>query len=80
MRPGVHVRPERLRAHAAAAAELADSLHAVIDGRGPAEFDTGLRRAVHELAELGAVLGATAAAAESADRAASLALRRAGRS
>ncbi len=79
MRPGVHVRPDRLRDHAAAAAELAGSLQAVLDGRGPAELDAALRRSARELAELGAVLAAAAVAAESADRAAMLALRRVGR-
>lgn len=83
MQRAVHVRPDRLRAHAAAALELSGALQAVLGGR-PEEMteldqlDTRLRRAVRELAELNAVLAAVADAAESADRDAVRAVHRAG--
>jgi hypothetical protein len=87
MRPAVHLRPERLRAHAAAAVELSGALESARaarprdgSGHGTAELDCALRRAAGELAELAAVLGAAAAAAGSADRESALALNRAGRS
>ena len=69
----VHLRPGRLRAHAAEAAELAAGLQRSLDrcpAPGAPDLDrltTTLRRAVAELAELGAVLGAAAEAAERAD-------------
>jgi hypothetical protein len=87
MRPAVHLRPDRLRAHAAAAVELAGSLESARaarppdqDDRATAELDAALRRAARELAELGAVLADAAAGAESADRESALGLHRASRS
>jgi molybdenum-dependent DNA-binding transcriptional regulator ModE len=86
MRPDVHLRPDRLHAHAGAAVELAGALESALAARprggtdrGTAELDAALRRAARELAELAAVL-AVAAAAESADRDSAQALHRAGRS
>ncbi len=90
MRPAVHLRPDRLRAHAAAAVELSGSLQEQLTRRPPeeagadlgelAELDTTVRRAARELAELGAVLATVAAAAESADRAVAHAVHRVDRS
>lgn len=79
MRPEVHLRPDRLRCHAVAAADLSDSLRAGVrapegglpeDPSVAAELDrlrTAVRRAVRELDELAAALAAAAASAESAD-------------
>jgi hypothetical protein len=89
MRPAVHLHPDRLRAHSAAAAELAGVLQAALARRPPAagaasdagralwEIDTAVRRAARELAELGAALAAVAAATESSDHDAARAMRRA---
>jgi hypothetical protein len=82
MQPAVHLRPDRLRVHAAEAADLADGLRSVVECRdGPADLDhvvTALRHALLELGELGAVLTAAAAAAERCDAEAVRTLRRAG--
>jgi hypothetical protein len=83
MRPELHLHPDRLRAHAAAAHELSDVLARSV--RGPdlpahAEIErisTSVRRAVRELAELSAALHAAARAAEAADDEAERSLRRA---
>ncbi len=64
----MHLRPDRLRRHAATAAALTEAL----DGLGaPADagvVTTPLRRARSELAELRAALLAAADGAEAADR------------
>ena len=82
MPPAVHLRPDRLRVHAAEATDLATGLRAALES-GPEgdrpELDrwhTGLRRAVQELAELSAVLVAAADNAERADAAAARVLLR----
>lgn len=80
----LHVRPDRLRAHAAEAADLAAGLRSALRDRpgGSPDLDglvTTLRHALLELGELGAVLLAAADAAERADAEAAGALRRAGR-
>ncbi len=76
----MHLRPDRLRAHAADAAEMADALARL--GRAPGSvaepIDTAVTRARRELAEVEAALRAAAATAEMADRAAEDALRRVG--
>jgi len=82
MRPTVHLRPDRLRAHATAAAELTVGLRAVLGGRpgfsssGLDGLETTLHRALRELAELAVVLVAAAEAAEWADADAARAVRR----
>ncbi len=84
MPPAVHLRPDRLRAHAAEATALSDVLRGAQKGRPSAAHpgldvvDTGLHRAVRELTELAAVLIAAAHAAETADVDAARALRQAG--
>jgi hypothetical protein len=86
MRPGVHLRPDRLRRHAAVASELVDALHGVLRAApaassGTAELerlDTTVRRAIGELHELRGKLLATAEAAVAADAGAADAVRRAG--
>ena len=70
----LHLRPDRLREHAAAAAGLADELGAAGRGAIPAEPEVdrlraAVRRAAGELAELSVALSAAASAAERADRA-----------
>jgi hypothetical protein len=83
MRPELHLHPDRLRAHAAAAHDLTDALAGALRGPDlPADaeierLDTSVRRAISELAELSAALGAAATAAEAADVDAERALRRA---
>jgi hypothetical protein len=75
MAPELHLRPDRLRTHAATAAGLADELHAA-GGRPAAEqpevdrLRTAVLRAAGELAELSAVLATAATAAERSDEAA----------
>lgn len=87
MRPEVHLRPDRLRRHAAAADQLADALLSALLGpgrpvlAGPADdelarLETGARRAIGELAEMASVLRSAASAAESADTATAGALGR----
>lgn len=74
----MHLRPERLRSHAAVAADLAHALEALGPAPGPAaeRIDTVVRRARRELAEIEAALRGVAADAEAADEAAVDALRR----
>lgn len=84
MPPAVHLRPDRLRTHAAEAADLAAGLRSVLGGRsgdGSPDLDrlvTTLRNALLELGELGAVLLDAADRAERADADAARSLRRAG--
>jgi hypothetical protein len=72
----LHLHPERLSAHAVAAAELSEDLRAALSGAptspglmGDAEerVHVAVYRAVRELAELAAALAGAVAAAESAD-------------
>jgi hypothetical protein len=83
MPPAVHLRPDRLRVHAAEAADLATCLRSVLEDRpgdgAPAleRLVTTLRRALSELGELDALLGAAADAAEHADAEAARSLHRA---
>jgi hypothetical protein len=74
----MHLRPDRLRAHAAEAAELAEALAELGRAPGPAAdlVDAAVMRARRELAEVEVALRAAAATAEAADRAAELALGR----
>lgn len=75
----MHLRPDRLRAHAALAADLAGVLEAL----GPApdtraeRVDAVVLRARRELAEVEAALRGAATMAEAADHAAAAALHRA---
>jgi hypothetical protein len=76
----MHLRPDRLRAHAAEAADMADALARL--GRAPHPagglVDTAVARARRELAEVEMSLRSATAAAEAADHAAENALWRAG--
>ena len=76
----MHLRPDRLRAHAAEAADMAEALARL--GRAPAPaadpVDTAVARARRELVEVEMALRSAAAAAEAADHAAENALRRIG--
>ena len=76
----MHLRPDRLRAHAAEAADMADALARVGRAPGPAAglVDTAVARARRELAEVEMSLRSAAAAVEAADHAAENALWRAG--
>jgi hypothetical protein len=76
----MHLRPDRLRAHAAEAADMADALARMGRAPGPAAglVDTAVARAHRELAEVEMSLRSAAAAAEAADHAAENALRRIG--
>jgi hypothetical protein len=76
----MHLRPDRLRAHAVDLAEMADALARLgRPPRGAAELvGAAVTRARRELAEIEAALRAAAASAEAADHAAGDALRRAG--
>ena len=76
----MHLRPDRLRAHAAEAADMAEVLARLRGAPGPAAspVDTAVARARRELAEVEMSLRSAAAAAESAEQAAEIALRRAG--
>ena len=73
----MHLRPDRLRAHAAEAAEMAAVL--AVLGRAPSAavepVDSAVTRARRELAEVEVSLRTAAAAAEAADHAAASALR-----
>ncbi len=73
----MHLRPDRLRAHAAAAAELAGALEAL--DRAPAvadSIDTVVLRARRGLVEVEAALRSAACGADTADRTAVAALQR----
>jgi hypothetical protein len=74
----LHLHPDRLRAHATAAAGLSEELRAVLravpelPGDGATEghrLQAALRGAVRELAEISATLAGAAAAATAADSA-----------
>jgi hypothetical protein len=71
----MHLRPDRLRAHAAEAADMTDALARL--GRVPevGPLDTAVLRARRELAEVEMSLRTAAAAAEAADHAAEDVLR-----
>jgi hypothetical protein len=73
----MHLRPERLRAHAADAADMAEALATL--GRAPGQaaepVDTAVTCARRELAEIEAALRGAAAAVEAAEHAAEEALR-----
>ena len=73
----MHLRPDRLRAHAAEAADMADALARLGRAPGPAGglVDTAVARARRELAEVEVSLRTAAAAAEAADHAVESALR-----
>jgi hypothetical protein len=76
----MHLRPDRLRAHAADAAAMADKL-ARLDrppGAVADPVDTAIRRARRELVEIEAALRGAAASTEAAESEAEEALRRAG--
>ena len=70
----MHLHPDRLGAHAVTAAALSEelraALHAAPDVRSPDEerVHGAVRRAVRELAALGAALAGAAAGYEAADR------------
>lgn len=74
----MHLRPDRLRAHAAEAAEMADALARL--GPPPLQaaepVTTAVAAAGRELAEIAAALRGAAASAETADRGAADALGR----
>jgi hypothetical protein len=76
----MHLRPDRLRVHAADAADMAEALAKLGRAPGPAAepIDTAVTRARRELAEIEAALRGAAAAVEAAERAAEDALRRVG--
>ena len=76
----MHLRPDRLRAHAADAADMAEALERLGRAPGPAAepVDTAVTRARRELAEIEAALRGAAVVVESAERAAEDALRRVG--
>jgi len=76
----MHLRPDRLRTHAAEAAEMAEVLARLGRAPGPvAELvDSAVARARRELAEAEASLRSAAAAAEVADHAAEAILWRVG--
>ncbi|GAA0910619.1 hypothetical protein [Pseudonocardia zijingensis] len=76
MPPELHLRPDRLHAHAAVASGLADELLAALRGAPVAaglfagereRLDGAVGAAVRELAELSAVLRAAAGAARGAE-------------
>ncbi len=86
MPPAVHLRPDRLRVHAAEATALTAGLRSALGDR-PADSSpdtdllvTTLRRALQELGELGAALLAAADTAERADAEVARSLRGTGRS
>ncbi|HYH32107.1 MAG TPA: hypothetical protein VD903_17175 [Pseudonocardia sp.] len=86
MRPDLHLHPERLRGHAAAAAGLSEELRAALHGApvdDPGEEPERLRNAVglavRELAELSAALSGAATAVHEADVEVRAALGRVGR-
>ncbi|HEY0813209.1 MAG TPA: hypothetical protein VGE11_07990 [Pseudonocardia sp.] len=66
----MHLRPDRLRAHAADTADVAGALEALGRAPGPAaeRIDFALRRALRELAEIEAALRGAAAHADAADQ------------
>jgi hypothetical protein len=72
----MHLRPDRLRVHAADAADLAGTLVALGRAPGPAAecIDTARLRALRELAEIEAALRGAAADADAADHAAAVAV------
>jgi hypothetical protein len=74
----MHLRPDRLRVHAAVAADLAGALEAL--GRAPGAaaepVDTSVLRARRELVEVEAALRTAARNAELADETGAAALRR----
>ena len=72
----MHLRPDRLRAHAAEAADMADALARLGRAPGPAGglVDTAVARTRRELAEVEMSLRSAAGAAEAADHAAENAL------
>jgi hypothetical protein len=76
----MHLRPDRLRVHAAEAAEMAEVLARL--GRAPSPaagpVDTAVARARRELAEVEMSLRSAAAAAQAAEQAAEIALWRVG--
>ena len=74
----MHLRPDRLRAHAADAADLASALKALGRAPGPAAegIDTALRQVLRELVEIEAALRGAAADADAADQAAAAGLQR----
>ena len=76
----MHLRPDRLRAHAADAADMAEALAKLERAPGPAAepVDTAVTRARRELTEIEAALRGAAAAVEAAEHTAVDALRRAG--
>ena len=76
----MHMRPDRLRAHAADAADMAEALAKLGPAPGPAAepLDAAVTRARQEFAEIEAALRSAAAAADAAEYAAGEALRRAG--
>ena len=76
----MHLRPERLRAHAVDAAEMADALARLGRAPGPSAepIATSVTGARHKLAEIEAALRGAAAAAEAADRAVEDTIRRIG--
>ncbi|MBV9920318.1 MAG: hypothetical protein JOY78_05605 [Pseudonocardia sp.] len=76
----MHLRPDRLRAHAADAAAMADALAKLgrTSGAAAEPVDTAITRARYELVEIEAALRAAAASTEAAEREAGEALRRAG--
>jgi hypothetical protein len=76
----MHLRPDRLRAHAAEAADMAEALAELGRAPGPAAepVDTAVTRARRELAEVEAALRSAAAVVDAAEHAAEHALRRAG--
>ena len=75
----MHLRPDRLRVHAAAAAELAAALAVLssVPEAGAERVDAAVLRARRELAEIEAALRTAAAGAEATDEAATVAFRRA---
>jgi hypothetical protein len=76
----MHLRPDRLRVHAAEAAEMAEVLARLGQAPSPAAglVDTAVARVRRELAEVEMSLRSAAAAAEAAEQAAEIALWRAG--
>ena len=72
----MHLRPDRLRAHAAIAAELMGAVAGLGRPSGAEHVAVALRRASRELAELQAALLAAAAGAERADEDAAMGLTR----
>ena len=74
----MHLRPDRLRAHAAEAADMADALAnlGVPPARAAEPIDVAVARARRELTAIDAALRGAAASAEAADRRAADAVRR----